>query len=67
MKIRAETGLALWAVATAWLILFVILEPFERTIGEDMIDAMQFAAGGLAAAIFLPAKRWFIKWLARQR
>ena len=67
MKVRPETSLALWAVATAWLILFVVLEPFERTMGEDLIDALQFGAAGLAAAVFLPARRWFAAWLARQR
>jgi hypothetical protein len=67
MKIRAETGLALWAVATAWLVLFVVLEPFESTVGEELIDALQFAAAGLAAAIYLPARRWFAAWLTRQR
>ena len=67
MKIRAETWLALWAVATAWLVLFAILEPFEHIVGEDLVDALQFGAAGLAAAVYLPARRWFTAWLARQR
>ena len=40
MKIAPATALAGWAVGTAWLVLFVVLEHFDAE-GPDLIDYLQ--------------------------
>jgi hypothetical protein len=66
MKIAPETALAAWAVGTAWLVLFVILEHFDEE-GPDLVDYVQWASL-LVAVVFYPSfRKWFAAWLKRQK
>ena len=66
MKIEPASALAAWAVGTAWLILFVILEHFDEP-GPDFVDYVQWGAF-FAAVVFYPLfRKWFAAWLTKQR
>ena len=66
MKIRGETGLTIWAIGTVSLIAFVFLEPYEASVGAEIIDAIQLCITGLALSFFRPLRAWFARWLAKQ-
>jgi hypothetical protein len=66
MKISAASALAAWAVGTAWLIVFVVLEHFDAP-GPDLLDYVQWGML-LPALILYPLFRtWCAAWLLRQR
>ncbi len=67
MKIKAETGLAAWAVGTAWLIAFVLLERMDPYWGDKPVDWLQTACFVVALAFYPLIRRWFATWLARPR
>jgi hypothetical protein len=66
MKITAATALAVWAVGTAWLVLFVILEHFDED-GPDLVDYIQWGSIVLPLAFFPYLRRRFAVWLDKQR
>jgi hypothetical protein len=66
MNISAPTALAAWAVFTAWLVLFVVLEHFDEP-GPDFLDYVQWGALLIAVAFFPMFRKWFAKWLEKQR
>ena len=66
MKITPPSALAAWAVGTAWLVLFVILERFDPYWGEVLVDWIQAASLLVALAFFPLFKKWFAAWLARR-
>lgn len=66
MKIRAESALAAWAVGTAWLVLFFILEQLDARIGEELVDWLQAASLIAVAALYPLFRKWFAAWLAKQ-
>jgi len=65
MKISASSALAAWAVGTAWLILFVIIEHFDDP-GPDLLDYVQWASLLLALAFYPFFRKWFAAWLTKQ-
>ena len=67
MKVRVETWLTIWAIGTVSLVAFVVLEPFEATIGAQIIDATQLCITCAVACCFKPLRAWFAGWLAKQR
>ena len=62
MKIAPATAFAAWAVGTAWLILFVILEHFDHP-GPDFIDYLQWGSVALPLLFFPLIRKWFTVWL----
>ena len=66
MNISAATALAAWAVFTAWLVLFVVLEHFDEP-GPDVLDYVQWGTLLIAAAFFPLFRKWFARWLDNQR
>lgn len=66
MKISAASALAAWAVGTAWLIVFVILEHFDSP-GPDLLDYVQWALLLPALILYPFFRRFFAAWLLRQR
>ena len=66
MKITPASALAAWAVGTAWLVFFVILEHFDDP-GPDLLDWVQWVGIVLAVCLFPLFRKWFAAWLAGQR
>ena len=67
VKITAASGLAAWAVGTAWLILFVLLERMDPHWGEGPVDWLQAGSFLLALAFYPFLRRRFAAWLAKPR
>ena len=67
MKIKAETGLAAWAVGTAWLILFILLQRMDPYWGEGPVDWLQAGSFLVGLALYPLFRKWFAAWLAKQR
>jgi len=66
VKIPPASALAAWAVGTAWLLLFVILERFDPYWGEALVDWIQGGSAVIALALYPLFRRWFAAWLARR-
>ena len=66
MKLQPETALAAWAVGTAWLILFVIIEHFDEE-GPDVLDYVQWSLLLVAGLLFPFFRKWFKRWLIKSR
>ena len=66
MKIPPASALAAWAVGTAWLVLFVVLEHFDAP-GPDLLDYIQWASFLLALVLYPFFRKWFAAWLDKQR
>lgn len=66
MQVPPAAALAAWAVGTAWLILFVILEHFDAP-GPDLLDYIQWGFLILAVALYPLFRKWFAAWLDKQR
>lgn len=67
MKITAASALAAWAVGTAWLILFVLLERMDPYWGAGPVDWLQAGSFLAALACYPLFRKWFGAWLAKQR
>ena len=65
VKIAPASGLAAWAVGTAWLILYVVLEKFDDP-GPDALDWVQGIGALVALACFPLFRKWFANWLDRR-
>jgi hypothetical protein len=64
MKIAPASALAAWAVGTAWLVLFLILEHFDDP-GPDLLDWVQWGSF-LGVLVFYPFfRKWFAAWLIK--
>ena len=69
MKIAPETALALWAVGTVWLLVYVLTHYGHHQFGYDL-DAMNWmraASVVIGLLLFLPLRKWFRQWLNRAR
>jgi hypothetical protein len=66
MKIQPASILAAWAVGTAWLILFVILEHFDAD-GPDLLDYIQWGTLLLVVVLFPAFRKWFAAWLSKYK
>ena len=66
MKITPPSALAAWAVSTAWLVLFLVLERLDPYWGEELVDWIQIASLLVASALFPFFKKWFADWLSRR-
>lgn len=66
MKISAPTALAAWAVGTAWLVLFVVLEHFDAD-GPDIVDYIQWGSIVLPLLFFPFFRKLFAVWLVKLR
>ena len=65
MKIAPASAFAAWAVFTAWLIFFVILEHFDDP-GPDLLDYVQWAGLFVALLLYPLFRKWFAAWFAKQ-
>lgn len=66
MKVRAESALAAWAVGTAWLMLFFVLERFDPQLGHELVDWVQAATAIVVLAFYPLFRKWFAVWLAKR-
>ena len=66
MSIAPASALAAWAVGTAWLLLFVVLERLDPHVGEELIDWIQAASALLMLAFYPAFRRMFSAWLAKR-
>ena len=64
MKISPPTALAAWAVATAWMALFILFERWDRP-GIDVLDWAEIVAAVAGIACFPLARKGFAAWLAK--
>ena len=62
MKITPASALAAWAVATTWLIVFVVLEHFDKP-GPDFLDYVQWGLLLVLALLYPLFRKWFVVWL----
>jgi len=67
MKISPASALAGWAVGTAWLVVFIVLERSNARLGEEFVDWLQAASAVLMAPLYFPFRKWFARWLERAR
>lgn len=67
MKISPASLLAAWAVGTAYLILFIVLERSNDHFGEELVDWIQGVIALLALPLYLPFRKWFVAWLSKTR
>jgi hypothetical protein len=65
MKITPPSALAAWAVGTAWLVLFVVVDRFDAYWGAA-IHWIQAASFLVALAFYPFFKRRFAAWLAKR-
>jgi len=64
MKITPPAALAVWAVGTAWLIAFYILDEFDSTPNQfDLVDWIQTGVAVIAAICYPLFRKWFAAWL----
>jgi len=66
MNISPASALAAWAVGTAWLLLFLVLERFDPTWGEVLVDWIQVATLLVALSFYPLFRKWFAAWLVKQ-
>jgi hypothetical protein len=66
-KISPAAALAAWAVGTAWLLLFIVLERSNDALGESLVDWIQGVSAVLMAPLYLPFRKWFAAWLKKAR
>jgi len=67
VKITPASALAVWAVLTAWLIAFFILDEFDPTPNKfDLVDWIQTAVALVAAICYPLFRKWFAAWLVTQ-
>ena len=64
MKIAPASALAAWAVGTAWLVLFIVLERVDEA-GPDFIDWIEIGSAVLALAFYPLFRKWFASWLSK--
>ena len=66
MKIKPPSALAAWAVGTAWLVIFVVVDSFDAYWGEALVHWIQAGSLLVALAFYPFFKRWFAAWLAQR-
>ncbi|HZC77471.1 MAG TPA: hypothetical protein VE258_06960 [Ktedonobacterales bacterium] len=66
MNFTPAAALALWAVGTAWLILYVILERLDPYWGEEPVDWIQAASVVFVLGCYPFFRKRFAAWLARR-
>ena len=64
MKITPSSALAAWAVVTAWLFAFYILDEFDPTPNKfDLVDWIQTGVAVVALFCFPLFRKGFAAWL----
>jgi hypothetical protein len=66
VNIPPASALAAWAAGTAWLLLFFVLERFDRYWGKELGDWIQGASAVVALALYPLFRKWFAAWLAKR-
>jgi hypothetical protein len=66
MNFSPAAALAMWAVGTAWLILFVILERLDPYWGQEHVDWIQAGSAVVVLACYPLFRKRFAAWLARR-
>lgn len=66
MKITPPSALAAWAVGTAWLVIFVVVDRFDAYWGEALVHWIQAGSFLVALAFYPFFKKWFAAWLAQR-
>ena len=66
MKITPETRLSLWAVGTAWLLIYVVTQ-YGSQAGLDLtlMRAIQVGSAVVGLALFPAFRKWFRAWLLK--
>jgi hypothetical protein len=67
MNIAPASALAAWAIGTAWLLLFFILERLDPHLGEELIDWIQAGSALLMLAFYPALRKMFSAWLAKAK
>ena len=66
-KITPSSALAAWAVGTAWLFAFYILDDFDPTPNKfDLVDWIQSAVAVVALFCYPLFRKGFATWLDTQ-
>ena len=66
MNFTPASALALWAVGTGWLVLFVVLERLDPYWGEGPVDWIQAGSAVVVLACYPILRKRFAAWLARR-
>ena len=65
MNITPASAMAAWAVFTAWLILFFVIDRFDKTPDQfDLVDWIQAIGAVVAVACYPALHKLFTRWLA---
>lgn len=64
MKVSPPTALAVWAIASAWMVLFLVLERWDPP-GLDTLDWIEIIAAIAGIACFPLVRKAFAAWLAK--
>jgi hypothetical protein len=69
MKIAPTTALAVWAVGTAWLLVYVLTHYAHHQLGYELnlMRLMQAASVVLGLVLFPAFRKWFGAWLNKSR
>lgn len=66
MNIAPASALAAWAVGTAWLALFFVLERLDPYLGKELIDWIQVASALLVLTFYPAFRKMFSAWLDKR-
>jgi hypothetical protein len=66
MNIAPASALAVWAIVTAWLFLFFLLEHLDPHLGEGLIDWIQAASALLMLPLYPALRKRFSAWLSKR-
>ena len=67
MSVQPAAALAAWAIFTAWLLLFFLLEPLDPVVGEELIDWIQAVCFVIMLFFYPWLRKGFAAWLAKAK
>ena len=67
MKFSPASALAVWAVGTGWLMLYILLERMDPYWGVEPVDWIQAGSAIVVLALYPLFRKFFAGWLARGR
>jgi hypothetical protein len=67
MKIAPASAMAVWAIATVYLLVFLFLERYDNEIGEELNDLIQLGIAVVGVFLYRPVRKGFAAWLAMNR